>query len=98
MQRQEYFVKQGNPKRFLLNLVSLLLVGLSVMRAVAAAEDFTIVVLSDTQYYSCGADCHSSSAIFETQTQWIIDNKPYSCKKMIQKGDACAGKPLQRHI
>ena len=36
----------------------------------ALAEDFTIVVLPDTQFYS-----ESYPAIFNAQTQWIVDNK-----------------------
>jgi hypothetical protein len=46
------------------------------MTAVAAsAEDFTIIGLPDTQNYSCGAPCGSSSTIFSAQTQWIVNNK-----------------------
>jgi hypothetical protein len=35
-----------------------------------ASEDFTIVVLPDTQFYA-----EAGSPIFEMQTQWIVDNK-----------------------
>jgi len=46
------------------------------MAAVAAsAQDFTIIVLPDTQKYSCGTPCGSNPAMFEAQTQWIVDNK-----------------------
>ena len=40
-----------------------------------AAENFSIVVLPDTQKYSCGIDCKSDPAIFKAQTKWIVDNK-----------------------
>ncbi len=36
----------------------------------AAAQDFTVVVLPDTQYYS-----ESFPATFTAQTQWIMDNR-----------------------
>lgn len=41
----------------------------------AVIPDFTMVVLPDTQKYSCGADCNSDPAIFTAQTQWIYDNQ-----------------------
>ncbi|MEW6186208.1 MAG: metallophosphoesterase [Thermodesulfobacteriota bacterium] len=41
----------------------------------SAAEDFTLIVLPDTQYYSCDAPCGSSSEIFEAQTRWIVNNR-----------------------
>ena len=41
----------------------------------APGPDFTIVLLPDTQYYSCGAPCNSSPAVFQSQTQWIVDNR-----------------------
>lgn len=40
-----------------------------------AAEDFTIVILPDTQHYSCDALCGSNSEIFESQTRWIVNNR-----------------------
>ena len=46
-----------------------------MMAVSASAEDFAIIVLPDTQNYSCGASCGSSSAIFEAQTQWIVNNR-----------------------
>ena len=69
-------MKQRNPARLVFTLVGLILITLGAMMAVSAsAEDFTIIVLPDTQNYSCGASCGSSSAIFEAQTQWIVDNR-----------------------
>jgi len=53
----------------------LLLMGLVIGTPVLAAENFTIVVLPDTQNYSCGSDCASNPDIFKTQTKWIVDNK-----------------------
>jgi cysteine-rich repeat protein len=44
-------------------------------RESAAGQDFAIVVLPDTQYYSCGAPCGSNPAIFTTQTQWIVNHR-----------------------
>jgi hypothetical protein len=53
-------------------ILGLVLIALSPMMAmpVAAAEDFTIVALPDTQYYS-----KDYPQIFAAQTQWIVDNK-----------------------
>jgi hypothetical protein len=43
---------------------------------VLGAEDFTIIVLPDTQFYSCGSVCGDSDpSIFEAQTKWIVENK-----------------------
>jgi hypothetical protein len=39
------------------------------------AENFTIILLPDTQFYSCDALCGSNSAIFEAQTRWIVSNR-----------------------
>ncbi len=36
----------------------------------AAAPEFTIIALPDTQHYS-----EAYPAIFTSQTQWIVDNK-----------------------
>jgi hypothetical protein len=38
-------------------------------------EDFTIIALPDTQYYSCGTPCSSNPSFFSNQTQWIVNNK-----------------------
>jgi len=49
------------------------LIAVSVMLScftAASAENFTIVALPDTQFYS-----ESYPAIFTAQTQWIVDNK-----------------------
>ena len=35
---------------------------------ISAVENFTVVVLPDTQYYSSFPD------VFDNQTQWIVDN------------------------
>ncbi len=39
----------------------------------AQAEDFTVIVMPDTQYYACdyGGSCAGGENIFETQTRWI---------------------------
>jgi len=40
-------------------------------------EDFTLIALPDTQFYSCGAACPAQGgnpATFTAQTQWILDN------------------------
>ena len=69
-------MKQRNPARLVFTLAGLILITLGAMTDVAvSAEDFTIIVLPDTQNYSCGASCGSSSAIFEAQIQWIVNNK-----------------------
>ena len=47
----------------------LLFAGLFLSVNSAWAEQFSIVVLPDTQFYS-----QSNPAIFEAQTQWIVDN------------------------
>jgi len=55
----------------MLTLISLMLIVFSLLRVKQGfAEDFSIIVLPDTQYYS-----ESYPAIFETQTQWIVNNK-----------------------
>jgi hypothetical protein len=69
-------MKQRNSNRLVFTLGGLILITLGAMTAAAAsAEDFSIIVLPDTQKYSCGAYCGSISAIFEAQTQWIVNNK-----------------------
>lgn len=39
--------------------------------------DFTIIVLGDTQFYTCGDRCEENGdpATFVAQTQWIVDNE-----------------------
>ena len=55
----------------MLTLISLMLIVLSLLGVKQGfAEDFSIIVLPDTQYYS-----ESYPAIFETQAQWIVNNK-----------------------
>ncbi len=41
-----------------------------------AENNFTIVALPDTQWYSCGSACSAGGepATFHAQTQWIVDN------------------------
>ena len=45
--------------------------------ALAQAEDFTLVALPDTQYYTCtsGGSCESGLGIFATQTGWVEANR-----------------------
>ncbi len=53
--------------------LALNLIGMGVAAPVsvmADGEDFTIIVLPDTQYYS-----QSRPDIFSAQTQWVVDNK-----------------------
>src|SRR4051812_28913861 len=50
--------------------VAILFTALSVARSAAQQEDFTIVVLPDTQYYSA-----RYPAIFSSQTRWIADHR-----------------------
>ena len=59
------------------------------LREVSDADDFTIVVLPDTQYY---ADVDSPSAgdpqYFHDQTQWVRDNREaYDIRAVIHNGD-----------
>jgi hypothetical protein len=50
-----------------------------------AAEDFTVVVLPDTQYYSDNAALAQN---FITQTQWTLDNREaLNIKAVIHNGD-----------
>jgi hypothetical protein len=67
----------GSFERRVLILIGLLLILLSPMMApsIFSAENFTIVVLPDTQRYSCGRRCASDPAIFKAQTKWIVDKK-----------------------
>lgn len=51
--------------------------------APASAQDFTIVVLPDTQYYS-----QDYASIFHDQTKWIVDNREaYNIVGVIHNGD-----------
>jgi len=55
----------------MLTLISLMLIVLSLLRVKQGfAEDFSIIVLPDTQYYS-----ESYPGIFDAQTQWIVNKK-----------------------
>jgi hypothetical protein len=60
---------------FIFIIFLLLLLGLINTPSIFAADNFTIVVLPDTQRYSCGPDCGSDPAIFKAQTKWIVENK-----------------------
>jgi hypothetical protein len=69
------------------NTLSVLLVSLALLftfsPGIIHAEDFTLVVLPDTQYYS-----YLHPDPFTSQTQWIIDNKDsMNIKSVIQLGD-----------
>ena len=49
---------------------------------------FTIAVLPDTQYYSCGVDCASYPELFKDQMRWIIANRDrYNIQYVVQLGD-----------
>ena len=41
-----------------------------ILTGTASGQDFTIIVLPDTQYYS-----EKYPSIFKVQTQWIVNNK-----------------------
>lgn len=74
----------------LLVVAGLLLILISpVMTASSlAAEDFTIIVLPDTQFYSCGPDCDSDPDIFKAQIKWIVDKKdPLNIVYVVHEGD-----------
>lgn len=54
-------------------------------RSVSPADDFSIVVLPDTQYYSSRAGL---DGYFHDQTQWIVDNREaYDIVAVIHNGD-----------
>jgi hypothetical protein len=59
------------------------------LREVSDADDFTIVVLPDTQYYSDPDSGHNGTAqFFHDQTQWIRDNREaYNIVGVIHNGD-----------
>jgi Concanavalin A-like lectin/glucanases superfamily/Calcineurin-like phosphoesterase len=59
------------------------------LREVVAADDFTIVVLPDTQYYSdVGTAAGGSPEYFHDQTQWVRDNREaYDIVAVIHNGD-----------
>lgn len=59
------------------------------LREVSAEDDFTIVVLPDTQYYSDEDSPSAGSAqYFHDQTQWVRDNREaYNIVSVIHNGD-----------
>jgi hypothetical protein len=59
------------------------------LREVTSEDDFTIVVLPDTQYYSDEDSPHGGSAdSFHDQTQWVRDNREaYNILGVIHNGD-----------
>ena len=56
------------------------------LRAIGEEDDFTIVVLPDTQYYTVeGRDLHR---FFYDQTRWVVDNRDaYDIRAVIHNGD-----------
>lgn len=55
------------------------------VREITAADDFTIVVLPDTQYYTRVGDNHN---FFYDQTKWVMDNRAeYNIVAVIHNGD-----------
>lgn len=67
---------KGFGKSVLIHLVLFLILLSPIMAtSILAVENFTIVVLPDTQKYSCGSDCQSNPNIFTAQTKWIVDKK-----------------------
>ncbi len=65
-------------------MVGLSLIALNpIIGITASAEDFTIIVLPDTQHYSS-----SYPATFSAQTQWIVDNKDnFNIVYVVHEGD-----------
>ncbi len=59
------------------------------VREVSDADDFTVVVLPDTQYYSDEDSPNAGSAqYFHDQTQWVRDNREaYNVVSVIHNGD-----------
>jgi hypothetical protein len=56
------------------------------VRRIVDEDDFTVVVLPDTQYYTTGQAGRDD--IFHAQTQWIVDNRAaYNVKGVIHNGD-----------
>lgn len=56
------------------------------VRALGEDDDFTIVVLPDTQYYT--VDSRNLERFFYDQTQWVIDNHDaYDIRAVIHNGD-----------
>jgi hypothetical protein len=53
------------------------LAGILLAAALAQSGDFTVVVLPDTQYYSCtdGGSCAGDLGIYDAQTTWIAANR-----------------------
>ena len=52
------------------------------------SNSWTLVVLPDTQYYSCGVSCSSYPELFKDQMRWIIANRDrYNIRYVVQLGD-----------
>ncbi len=61
----------------LLSLVCALSFGWAPTPARGQADDFTVIALPDTQFYTCtgGGSCVAHLGIFEAQTDWIAANR-----------------------
>lgn len=56
------------------------------VREIGEAEDFSVVVLPDTQYYT--VEANGFERYFYDQTKWVMDNrKAYNIKAVIHNGD-----------
>lgn len=56
------------------------------VREITEAEDFSVVVLPDTQYYT--VEGNGFERYFYDQTKWVMDNrKAYNIKAVIHNGD-----------
>lgn len=56
------------------------------VRRIVDEDDFSVVVLPDTQYYT--TEGAGREPIFHAQTQWIVDNRvAYNIKAVIHNGD-----------
>lgn len=65
------------------------------LREVTELDDFSIVVLPDTQYYSDPDTKHNGDpAYFSAQTQWVMDNREaYNIRGVIHNGDIVNNAP-----
>jgi hypothetical protein len=72
---KKLMMKNFARRALILTGLLLILISPNTNPLILASEDFTIVVLPDTQFYSCGLPCGSDPSIFSTQTKWIVDNR-----------------------
>ena len=59
-------------------LLAAVLGGAPTLTSAQVAEDFTLIALPDTQYYTCqgtSSSCESGLGIFDSQTSWVEANR-----------------------